>query len=88
MKALFGFSIMLGVLLFCESAVALVKKPPQPPKGFVSIQNPNLSEGECRNLGGEVMNHYICGSGELCQTTDQYGQKHSVCISQYYGPKK
>ena len=42
-----------------------------------------LTAAECTTLGGRVwteVNH-ICRSGKFCETVDQHGEKHAVCIS-------
>jgi hypothetical protein len=39
-----------------------------------------LSPNECKQLGGKVLKMNICKGGTACQTRDQYGKQHTVCI--------
>jgi hypothetical protein len=43
--------------------------------------HPNLSEGECKQLGGEVFVTTVCLSGSVCRTSDESGNGHFVCVS-------
>lgn len=40
-----------------------------------------LTTGECTTLGGESVDESVCNSGKACQTRDQNGTWHRVCIS-------
>jgi hypothetical protein len=43
--------------------------------------NPHLTEGECRELGGATAASTRCLSGQVCNTSDETGYDHWVCIS-------
>ena len=42
-----------------------------------------LSASECTNLGGKVYDdpYGVCASKKLCNTTDNKGANHAVCLS-------
>jgi hypothetical protein len=82
-KTSITISVIVGLLSFVSSASAVEKKQPgtgTPPRTTTAAP---LTEGECTQLGGTVRNIAagICISGQACSTTDEQGQKHTVCIS-------
>jgi hypothetical protein len=42
----------------------------------------NLSNSECKTLGGSIKDSTICNSKVACTTVDQNGYSHTVCISE------
>jgi hypothetical protein len=85
MKNLLLCFTAITIAITCSSlsaipAFAVVKKAPisTPPKAST---NAPLTEGECTKLGGTVSGSNTCNSGSMCETTDENGKSHHVCIS-------
>ena len=70
---LFIFSIAVIVTLTAFDAAALTKG--------AGPGGQQLTGGECTGLGGSVVVDKICTSGQACQTVDQNGVVHEVCLS-------
>jgi hypothetical protein len=60
------------------SAVERIDGPQLPPSANKVLR---LSNEECEAAGGSVNDSVICNSKLVCQTTDQNGTIHRVCIS-------
>jgi hypothetical protein len=89
MKTKFAFLIALGtvcLILGLDPASALTKK------GAVNAGAVNanvqrnkklmlLTKGECTKFGGTVSANVACKSKSMCETTDENGVTHRVCIS-------
>jgi hypothetical protein len=66
----------------CQSTFAEAKKPvgTTPARPVAGITK--LSVDECKRAEGILYSEFACISGVGCETTDEKGKKHQVCISQ------
>jgi hypothetical protein len=80
-------STALFVAIVAGPALAIDNpKPTVPSAGQIKVGPSKLSETECTQLGGKSWklpegSSQVCNSGRYCETTDQNGQKHAVCIT-------
>ena len=70
---LFTLSLVVVSMLSAVDAAALTKG--------AGPGGQQLSGGECTGLGGSVVVDKACNSGQACQTVDQNGVVHEVCLT-------
>ena len=74
----------LGLILAVVAPVFALDKSNMPaPVRPTKVSPTNLSESECTQLGGKVSTETlgVCNSSRVCQTKDENGKTHSVCIN-------
>lgn len=83
-----SFAVAIAAFGFCVAfsapAFAVDKSNDKPVSVRPAKMSPtNLSESECAQLGGKVSTEQIgvCNSHRVCQTKDENGNGHSVCIN-------
>ena len=68
------------LLLVCEPASAVVKKP-LPPRAQSAGSVVPLTEHECTGLGGKVESFALdCASTRVCVVVDNHGVIHRACV--------
>jgi putative hemolysin len=79
-------ALMAGFGLFVVFAApaSAIDKPNKPAPAQPTKMSPTkLSESECTQLGGKVSTEElgVCNSHRVCQTKDENGKSHAVCIN-------
>ena len=79
-----AFIVGLGMFVAFAAPASAIDKPDKPvPVRPTKVSPTNLSESECTQLGGKVSTETlgVCNSSRVCQTKDENGKTHSVCIN-------
>jgi hypothetical protein len=80
MKKIALFSLSLVVISSLTAFDAAALKKGTGPRGQ------SLTGDECRGLGGTVVIEKGCTSGQSCETRDQNGVIHEVCLTAKSAP--